>query len=86
MIPTVFLSVILSALSGAGIFYLVYFFVVEFSKFPEVQFNAVIIIMIFEVTVRGQECQQGVINISRTAGTGLRLRTCVGGGVADWQS
>ena len=85
MIPTVFLSVILSALSGAGIFYLVYFFVVEFSKFPVVQ-NAVIKIMIFEVTVPGRECQQGVINISKTVETGQRLRACAGGGEAGWQS
>ena len=33
VIPTVFLSVILSALAGAGIFYLIYFFLVEFSKY-----------------------------------------------------
>lgn len=34
VIPTVFLSVIISALAGAGIFYLIYFFLVEFSYCP----------------------------------------------------
>ena len=32
VIPTVCLSVILSGLAGAGIFFLVYYFVVEFSE------------------------------------------------------
>ena len=35
VIPTVFLSITLSALAGAGIFYLIYFFLVEFSEYYE---------------------------------------------------
>ena len=37
VVPTLFLSVILSGLAGAGIFFLVYYFVVEFSYCPWTQ-------------------------------------------------
>ena len=34
VVPTVLLSVLISGLVGAGVFYLIYFFLVEFSEFP----------------------------------------------------
>ena len=34
MVPTLLLSVLLSGLVGAGVFYLIYFFLVEFSEYP----------------------------------------------------
>ena len=34
MVPTLLLSVLISGLVGAGVFYLIYFFLVEFSEYP----------------------------------------------------
>ena len=34
VVPTVLLSVLISGLVGAGVFYLIYFFLVEFSEYP----------------------------------------------------
>ena len=84
VLPTLFLSIILSGLAGAGIFFLAYYFTVEFCEYSLSHHPSSNLCP--QLTVPGTRCRLVAISSSRTLKTGPRLKVCARGAVGGWQS
>lgn len=86
VLPTVFLSIVLSGLAGAGIFFLAYYFTVEFCEYSHQLSTLPFSNISAQLTAPGTRCPLVAISSSKTLKTGPRLKGCASYAVVAWQS